>query len=461
MSGTLSRYVKFWSEAYNLENPWTKIREVDGEWPEGLEETLGDQAMIPPEPYYGYFHEPDHMKNDMLMLLINPRSVDQPKEHLAKWLPFNTKRYQEWTKEDYWKECGVLDAQQIPTHDYNDCPLHGLSEDGCKWRRERYERARKSVGLDFKFLHTMEYSFFHSNQWSDLGSYFKWLRSLPTTQLALDALLDIARERLVKYIVAIGKDWTDILMNCDGVKLANKVALYTERGGYSHRFFQFSAGPDTIPIVTYISGAGTIQFPTDEKAVSILRSFLVSYKGNNEADSSVIEDEEEADLTNDHEEQNDGPIRIKEVSRIANDQITDFVKGELAGLNLHCNHKANIGKTFVYRHFSLKNDPIWHKDYCNVRLHVYYGNGEQITTRVEFGFSQNHDFITDEQKDCLRKLMDAYASLHGLGIRNDKFYKINEAITGEYDSVIAATSTQLVKLIQNMKSLLRTLHITE
>ncbi|KRE50651.1 hypothetical protein [Paenibacillus sp. Soil724D2] len=270
MGEALNRYVKFWGDAYNLENPWNMISEIDGEWPKGLKETLGDQAILPPEPYYGYFREPEHMKNDMLMLLINPRSVDQPKEHLAKWFPFNTKRYKEWTKEDYWKECGVLDAQQVQTQDYNDCPLHELSEDGCKWRRARYEKARNSVGLDFTFLHTMEYSFFHSNQWSDLSSYFQWLRSLPTTKLALDALLDIARERLVKYIVAIGKDWTDILMNSDGVKLVNNVTLYTERGRYSHRFFQFSAGPNSIPIVTYISGAGTIQFPTDEKAVSIL-----------------------------------------------------------------------------------------------------------------------------------------------------------------------------------------------
>ncbi|KRE50650.1 hypothetical protein [Paenibacillus sp. Soil724D2] len=186
---------------------------------------------------------------------------------------------------------------------------------------------------------------------------------------------------------------------------------------------------------------------------------LSSYKENIEINSTVIENEEDVALTHYQEEQNDEPTSIKEKTRDVNDQITSIVQSELAHLDLHFNNRANSGRTFVYRHFSLKNDPIWHKDFCNVRLHVYYGNNEQITTRVEFGFSQNDDFISKEQKEYLRKLMDSYARLHGLGIRNDKFYKINEVITGDYDSVISATSTQLVKLMQNMNYLLQTFKV--
>lgn len=457
MGERLNRFVAFWNKAYHLENPWDFIRDTDGEWPEGLKETLGDQAILPPEPYYGYFHEPERMKNDMLMLLINPRSVDQPKEHLAKWLPFNVKRYRDWTREDYWKECGVLDTLDVSIERYNDCPLHVLSEDGCKWRKDRYERARNSAKLDFTFLHTMEYSFFHSYQWSDLAPYHKWLRSLPTTKLALDALIDIARERLVKYIVAIGKDWTDILMSYDGVKLVNKAVLYTERGGYSHRFFQFSAGPDSIPIVTYISGAGTIQFPTDEKAVAILKSYLTSYKEIGGIDAAASESVKEEGASADCPKQNNGPTDPKKTARDVHDEITNRVQKELTHLKLSKNRKANSGKAFLYRHFYVKNEPVWHKDNCNVRLHVYYGNEEQITARVEFGFAQSGDFIAEEQKERLRKLMDDYARAHGLGIRNDSFYKMNEVITGDRDSVIPAASAQLVKMVEDMDDLLHTI----
>lgn len=39
MGEQLNRYVKFWRDAYKLdENPWDIISEIDGEWPGGLKE---------------------------------------------------------------------------------------------------------------------------------------------------------------------------------------------------------------------------------------------------------------------------------------------------------------------------------------------------------------------------------------------------------------------------------------
>ncbi|MGQ7890668.1 hypothetical protein [Paenibacillus sp. WC2504] len=148
-----------------------------------------------------------------------------------------------------------------------------------------------------------------------------------------------------------------------------------------------------------------------------------------------------------------------EKARQINDEICNIVERELDRFRLLFNNKANVGKTFIYRHFFLKDTPIWHKDYCNIRLHVYYENDQKTSVRIEFGFLQRENFITEEQKDCLRKIMLAYARLHGYSVRNDEFYKINYVITEDTESIVNAVSIQLVKLIIQMNHLVQLVRI--
>lgn len=184
----------------------------------GLEGSSRRIFTVAAEPFYGFLNDLDEnsREHDVLMLFINPGHVDHPAKLASRWLNFHRRRYIEWTREDYLRECGVQDRPgEVRHQEPCTCPIGELYEKpgvGCQWRRQRFGQARNNVGWgQLRFLHTMEYSFYHSDKWSDLAPFHRWIRESPTTQLAMGALREIAQKKLVSRIITIGKDWRDVL----------------------------------------------------------------------------------------------------------------------------------------------------------------------------------------------------------------------------------------------------------
>lgn len=98
---------------------------------------------------------------------------------------------------------------------------------------------------------------------------------LQSTQLAVDALVDIAQRNKMKYIVGIGDVWREALQKHKDVTTLEPIILYNDRGTHAHRFFPFITGHGT-PIVIYIQGGNNIQFMGKNLAGAVLKGLLES-----------------------------------------------------------------------------------------------------------------------------------------------------------------------------------------
>lgn len=223
-----------------------------------------------PEPFYGYFH--DDMSNDVLVPLINPGQISaeslqtlfpSPSNEITKMLSNNhiKERHLTWTKEDYIKrEQEFIDIQGEKN-----------------WRNTKFKQCKTIVGNEIGFMHTIEFFPFHSASWNISKQLQEnWLYSLKTTKLAIDAIEEISKKRLVKHIIGIGKVWVDIL-NWYEEKffLESYQELRGPNGGRAHNIYRFKLknSPTSLPIVIY-SGS-SMNLPTkDEKAVNLIRSYL-------------------------------------------------------------------------------------------------------------------------------------------------------------------------------------------
>lgn len=447
MGKALKEYINFWESAYQGGDPWHAVKEIDGPWPDGLKEALGDYALLPPEPFYGFLDNLDEeaRKRDILMLFINPGHVDHPRAVASKWTEFHTNRYLEWDREDYLLECGVHDLHGETNHQKPcTCPISKLYEEqgkGCQWRRGRYGEARNNMGWkQMRFLHTMEYSFYHSNKWSDLAPFQQWISSRPTTKLAWNALREIAEEGLVSRIVTIGINWRNVLLQHPESKLTYQMNFHTERGGYSHRFCQFSIGNKAIPIVSYISGAGTIRFPQETRATEMLDRLTEGFW--DQGTSLDLDNEDSFDDPNSHV----NPTPVQDVDPCENagqylERIWDHLDLSIDVYAKTGIKRASNGK-FKYLHFAKEHDSVWHLDRCMMKLRAYC-NREVMTTRVEFGFSQDMVNLSSIQKDYLRSVLHQYAKLHGL-MEHRRFpekhhYNVYAEFDGEPEAVIKQT----------------------
>lgn len=251
LNNGLNDLVSYWKSIFSSPNPIEAL---------GLQND--DKVMmefeldIPPEPYYGYFHEQDAMKNDVLLLLLNPGGKNEQARQDG-WNDFVTNRYVNfWSINEYFRQEELLKEKNPP------------------WRDQRFNQAKGIVG-DFGFLHTMEFFPFHS-KYDKLPDRFKkrWVKDYPMSDLAFYAIKDIATQRKVKHIFSVSKDWIRIFEK-HHVPLKVSVELMRHTGKeYSFKFKVYEFGEDTLPILFCELNGSPINLPTNEFAVHIARILL-------------------------------------------------------------------------------------------------------------------------------------------------------------------------------------------
>lgn len=239
------------------------------------------QTEFLPEPYFGYFHE--DMSNDILALLINPGEVSEDilnilaegesrEEKVVSWNNQIRNRHLHWGKEEFikWDKKLVEIASQV-----TDNPR---LKKALMWREIRRKQA---LGFSsFNFFHTIEFFPYHSTRFAvSSEEQLKWMFELETTNLAVNTVLEIAREKKVKHIIGSQVPWRDIL-KYKGVPLVQTVTVIKQGGSrFSCKFFKFQPTPDSLPIIIYQSGAGFINFPVAPTAVYIMKILLGDIEG--------------------------------------------------------------------------------------------------------------------------------------------------------------------------------------
>ncbi|MBB3114507.1 hypothetical protein FHS18_006628 [Paenibacillus phyllosphaerae] len=224
-----------------------------------------------PQPFYGYLN--DDMSEDIFMPLLNPGPVSEKQvKELFKGLDYDEAKRQwnkviierhtkGWTKEKFLDREKEYDLLLGPSH----------------WRRKKLEQVQRVIG-GVSFLHTVELFPFHSDRWkAGMVSQEKWFRDMPSTQLAIESIEEIAALRLVKHILGVGLPWADILKSypnkfyLDG----DPVFLFGSKGRIAHRFFKFKPKMNSkgLPIVIY-SGC-SMNLPVNKReAIDTLREML-------------------------------------------------------------------------------------------------------------------------------------------------------------------------------------------
>lgn len=268
--------IDYWKSVFSNENPNEILEREYSVIPNDIMERF--QTEFLPEPYYGYFHE--DMSNDILALLLNPGEVSEDvlnkladgesrEEKVVSWNNQIRNRHLHWGKEEFikWDKKLVEIASQV-----TDNPK---LKKALLWRETRQRQA--SGFSSFNFFHTIEFFPYHSKSFKISSQELaNWMFELKTTNLAVNAVLEIARERKVKHIVGLQNPWKDILVYRN-IPLLQEV-IVRKRGsagsGYSFKFSKFQQTPKSLPIVIYSSGAGYINFPVNPIAVQIIRILL-------------------------------------------------------------------------------------------------------------------------------------------------------------------------------------------
>jgi len=266
-------------ESFLHENPNEILEREYSVIPHDIMESF--QTELFPEPYYGYFHE--DMSNDILALLINPGGVsgdvldkladgENREEKVVNWNNQIRDRHSHYCKEEYIKRDKKL--IEIASQVTDNSKL----KKALMWREKRREQA---LGISpFSFFHTIEFFPYHSRSF-DVSSneQLQWMFKLETTNLAVEAVLEIAREKRVKHVIGIQKPWEDIL-KYKKIPLVQEVIIRKHGSSrYSFKFSKFQPTSDSLPIVIYSSGAGYINFPVNPIAVQIMQILLGIKKG--------------------------------------------------------------------------------------------------------------------------------------------------------------------------------------
>ncbi|MDU2241081.1 MAG: hypothetical protein E7E23_10900 [Paenibacillus sp.] len=256
----LEEFNDFWKKIFSEVDPWTLLGQQYGQIPEKERSNFLQEFL--PQPFYGYLHR--NMKDDLLLLLINPGQV-RPNE-LFNLLPGGSKEEQI----QIWNE-----KIQKRHQTWNEAEYHAnekwLLQNNDNWREVRRKQALNIYG-DFAFLHTIEFFPFHSKDWKLTGlKKQSWIYDLQPTKLAIHAIKQLAEESGVKHIVGIGKPWVNILNHYKDLFVLVETHGISGEKRFSHRLYKFVSRLGGIPIVIYISGAGGINLPSDGEAVEILR----------------------------------------------------------------------------------------------------------------------------------------------------------------------------------------------
>lgn len=233
----------------------------------------------------------------------------------------------------------------------------------------------------------------------------------------------------------------------------------TKNGGYSHRMYQFAFNNKALPIVTYISGAEGIQFPAEKRAVQMLD--WLTEKVRNEQEELDIEVEQP--VSSEQLTANSGNNALCESASSCMDEILRRLALPNGEYCQKVNLKSADGK-FQYTHIARENKPVWDIKHCMLKLRTY-NSRVPLTTRVEFGFSQDKVKLKDFQKDYLRCLFHQYAKLHGLmeyrRFTDKQFYNVYVDFEGDPEEVVCQTVHFFNKFLKVAESFIDSIHKCE
>lgn len=106
MSKAVQELISYWQTIFSSEDP---IKELNLHKSADIMDKF--TTSIPPEPYYGYFHE--DTSNDVVLLLLNPGGKNEQTEQDG-WNDLITNRYIKlWSKDTYESEEKILSEQGI------------------------------------------------------------------------------------------------------------------------------------------------------------------------------------------------------------------------------------------------------------------------------------------------------------------------------------------------------------
>ncbi|MEK3993037.1 hypothetical protein [Robertmurraya sp. FSL R5-0851] len=225
-----------------------------------------------PQPFYGYFEE--DMKNDVLVPLINPGSLNA--SDVLKQFPSDSEieSRKQWNLNIVERHCTNIWTKEVfhqKEREY-DRVFGGKNK---HWRGRKLIEVRQLLGEDIGFLHTIEFFPFHSDSWKVSKKDRETLYNLPSTIHAIRVLEEIASTRAVRHILGIGLPWIDILSHYSNLfVLEDCKTLKGPKGKVGQRFYKFKPvrNSEGLPLVIY--STSSMNLPTNQEGVDIILEFL-------------------------------------------------------------------------------------------------------------------------------------------------------------------------------------------
>lgn len=417
----IEKLVDFWNSFYNrqldgeqiVEELLSPLKEIPnnryGTVYHSVMDAIGDQSIYYPEPYFGFIDQMD-ANRDVLALFMNPGSVDH--SQALEWNEGVIRQYTEWKPEHFLRECGVNDALNTVTGSFPECTcyLKDRHQRGCNiWRRKRFLELRRDFNItDLRFLHTMEMFPFHSKVWDGrIKNHLTKMSNLEFMKLTLNAVQEIATQRRVKCILAVGKVWEDMFdqrMNW----YSNTKKQFS--GSIGVRVAHYQATPDSSPVIVMVRQVqGGVKFTENQEAQKYIRSILGT------GDAIYIADEERSIIENKQKEQNS---LLKSENNSQEDLIIEAIVSKVIP---QINHTQLIkGKVysptktkFNYIHLWFDQYP-WHENHFSFHIHVYKDFATNPKIEVRFGMNYKQLNFPEEIKLALFQKLKNIAEINGL-----------------------------------------------
>lgn len=254
----LMAFTAYWKSVYDQTNP---LEHLSLYQQSALRQLISRMDVRHyPEPYYGLWD--DCLQEDGVLLLINPGEVRFDDETVHRINQGVQQRFRSWNKDDYLN------------HDRDN--LTNRHDIGLQWRVKRKAQAERIIEQSIRFLHIIEYFPYHSKRWNTLTTEERQcISTLSVTQLAMQAIIDIAQYKKARFIFGIGEPWADIFRQ-HGFALQKEELRKPNGKRFSHRLYWVKPTETALPIIIYVSGAGGMSLPQEQDVVSRIRALLQS-----------------------------------------------------------------------------------------------------------------------------------------------------------------------------------------
>lgn len=252
----LQRFVAHWRSVYQSDDPEAVLAAFEGTLPDALMRQMDRRVF--PEPFYGLWG--DDLRQDGVLLLINPGAGPASDAEASGWNEGIRRRFATWGEAEYL----ARDAD----------PHQRLVNLGVRWRLLRQRQAERATGMPTRFMHVVESCPYHSPRWAALSRETRrQIAHLPTVHLAVEAVCDIARNRKTRWILGIGEPWREIMAAYGFTAEAREIRKPGSKR-FAHRLSCYRVAPGALPIIIYSSGAGGMHLPQDGQAVETLRALM-------------------------------------------------------------------------------------------------------------------------------------------------------------------------------------------